>query len=122
MRCWPERGLQLTVEERHRLVRAWHHLDPWPRRPGRLEALRRRHVIAALFNGLTAARLLGAETAELMMVAAHPWDLDGARGAGLQTALIERPLEYGPGSAAHTYPDADESAADLVELAERLGG
>jgi hypothetical protein len=30
-------------------------------------------------------------------------------------------LEYGPGSAAHTCPDADESAADLVDLAERLG-
>jgi 2-haloacid dehalogenase len=152
-----ERGLQLTVDERHRLVRAWHHLDPWPDVREGLEALRRWHVTAALSNGhvallvdlarhgdlrfdcvlsaelagaykpapevyLTAARLLAVETAELMMVAAHPWDLDGARGAGLRTALIERPLEYGPGSAAQTYPDADESAADLLELAERLGG
>jgi 2-haloacid dehalogenase len=69
---------------------------------------------------LTAARLLGVEPAELMMVAAHPWDLEGARGAGLRTALVARPLEYGPGSAAGADPDADESVADLLELAERL--
>jgi 2-haloacid dehalogenase len=71
---------------------------------------------------LTAARLLGVEAAELMMVAAHPWDLEGAREAGLRTAFVERPLEYGPGSAPRTDTDADESVADLHELAARLGG
>jgi 2-haloacid dehalogenase len=70
----------------------------------------------------TAARLLGVEVAELMMVAAHPWDLDGAREAGLRTAFVDRPLEYGPGSADREDPDADESVADLLELAERLAG
>jgi 2-haloacid dehalogenase len=70
----------------------------------------------------TAARLLGVEAAELMLVAAHPWDLGGAREAGLRTAFVERPLEYGPGSTARSDPDADESVADLHELAERLGG
>jgi 2-haloacid dehalogenase len=70
----------------------------------------------------TAARLLGVEPAELMLVAAHPWDLDGARAAGLRTAFVDRPLEYGPGSAARAYPDADESVADLPELAGRLAG
>src|ERR671926_173843 len=68
----------------------------------------------------TAARLLAVEPAELMLVAAHPWDLEGARNAGLRTAFVERPLEYGPGSPARAHPDADESVADLLELAERL--
>jgi 2-haloacid dehalogenase len=68
----------------------------------------------------TAARLLGVEPHELMMVAAHPWDLDGARAAGLRTAFIDRPLEYGPGSPARADPDADESAGDLHELSRRL--
>jgi 2-haloacid dehalogenase len=55
-----------------------------------------------------------------MLVAAHPWDLQGAREAGLRTAFIDRPLEYGPGSPAREYPDADVSAGDLHELAQRL--
>jgi 2-haloacid dehalogenase len=76
----------------------------------------------ALEAYLTAARLLDLEPAELMMVAAHPWDLGGARGAGLRTAFVERPLEYGPGSAARADPDADEAVADLLELAGRLAG
>ena len=57
-----------------------------------------------------------------MLVAAHPWDLDGARGAGLRTAFVDRPLEYGEGSAAREDPDADESVGDLLELAQRLAG
>ena len=68
---------------------------------------------------LTAARLLGVEPAELMLVASHPWDLKGARNAGLRTALVERPLEH-PGADAREDPDADESVGDLLELADRL--
>ena len=70
---------------------------------------------------LTAARLLDVQAGELMLVAAHPSDLEGARGAGLLTAFVDRPLEYGPGSAAREDPAADESVGDLLELAERLG-
>jgi 2-haloacid dehalogenase len=55
-----------------------------------------------------------------MLVAAHPWDLEGARKAGLQTAFVDRPLEHGPGSAAREFADATLSVADLHELAERL--
>jgi 2-haloacid dehalogenase len=110
-----ERGIDLPLKESHRLVRAWHRLDPWPDVRTGLEALRRQRVTSALSNGhlallveltgnadmrfdcllsaelahaykpapesyLTAARLLDVEPAELMLVAAHPWDLEGARG------------------------------------------
>jgi 2-haloacid dehalogenase len=150
-----ERGLDLSVEDRRRLVGAWHRLDPWPDVRAGLEALRRRRVTATLSNGhvallvdlarhgdlrfdcilsaelahaykpapeayRTAARFLGVEPAELMLVAAHPWDLEGARRAGLRTAFVDRPLEYGPGSDGRADPEADESVADLPELAERL--
>jgi 2-haloacid dehalogenase len=70
----------------------------------------------------TAAALLGLEPRELMMVAAHVWDLQGARDAGLRTAFVDRPLEYGAGSPERADPDADESVTDLLELAGRLAG
>jgi 2-haloacid dehalogenase len=68
----------------------------------------------------TAAALLGVECAELMLVAAHPWDLEGARVAGLRTALVDRPLEYGAGAPMREDSDADECVGHLGELAERL--
>ncbi len=37
-----------------------------------------------------AARTCGVEPAELLMVAVHPWDLDGAARAGLRTAWVNR--------------------------------
>ena len=69
---------------------------------------------------LTAARLLGLPPDEVMLVAAHPFDLKGARGAGLRTAIMDRPLEYGPGSPPREDPDADESVGHLNDLAARL--
>jgi 2-haloacid dehalogenase len=69
---------------------------------------------------LTAARLLGVAPAELMLVAAHPSDLEGARAAGLATAFIERPLEYGPESPARADPGADASVTQLQELADQV--
>jgi 2-haloacid dehalogenase len=69
----------------------------------------------------TAARLLDLTPAEVMLVAAHPWDLKGARAVGMPTALIERPLEHGPGSPARTDPQADVTAASLDALAASLG-
>jgi 2-haloacid dehalogenase len=152
-----ERNVDLTDETRHRLVGAWHRLEPWPDVREGLDALRRQRVTAALSNGhvallidlarygdlrfdcllsaelahaykpalevyRTAARLLGVQPGELMLVAAHPWDLKGAREAGLKTAIIDRPLEHGSGSPARHDPEADESVAQLHELAARLGG
>jgi 2-haloacid dehalogenase len=69
---------------------------------------------------LSAARLLDVEPRELMLVAAHPWDLAGARAAGLRTAFVDRPLEYGNGSPARSDPEADLSAGDLLDLAGKL--
>lgn len=69
---------------------------------------------------VTGVRLLGLEPSEVMMVAAHPLDLKGARGAGLRTAFIDRPLEYGPDSPRREDPDADISVTDLVQLASQL--
>jgi 2-haloacid dehalogenase len=69
---------------------------------------------------LSGVRLLGLGPAEVMMVAAHPFDLKGARGAGLRTAFVDRPLEYGPGSPTREDPEADLSATDLEELVARL--
>jgi 2-haloacid dehalogenase len=69
---------------------------------------------------LMAPRLLNLEPAEVMLVASHPADLEGARRAGLRSALVERPLEYGAGSPAREDPYADLSVRDLHELAEHL--
>ena len=71
---------------------------------------------------LTGVRLLCLEPGEVMMVAAHPVDLRGARGAGLRTAFIDRPLEYGPDSPPREDPEADISVKNLDELAARLEG
>jgi 2-haloacid dehalogenase len=71
---------------------------------------------------LRAAQLLAVEPAELMLVAAHPFDLQGARGAGLRTAFVDRPLEHGPGSPPRSDPAADVSVANLPELAAQLAG
>ena len=74
-----------------------------------------------------AARLLGVECAQVLMVAAHPSDLRGAHAAGLRTAYVPRPFERGPNPDGAPPPDAlpedrfDVVAADFNELAERLG-
>lgn len=53
-----------------------------------------------------------------MLVTVHPWDVAGARRAGLATAWV--------GRAGATYPDAlppaDLEVASLVDLADRLSG
>jgi 2-haloacid dehalogenase len=67
-----------------------------------------------------APRLLGLAADEVMLVAAHPFDLEGARGAGLRSAFVDRPLEYGPDSPPREDPEADFSVSDLHELAGEL--
>jgi len=72
---------------------------------------------------LATADALAIEPHELCLVAAHHSDLAAARGCGLMTAYIDRPLEYGGARA----PDADAaqdweySADSLTTLAAELG-
>ena len=73
---------------------------------------------------LTGVDLLGLQPRQVMMVAAHPGDLQAAAGLGLRTALVPRPLERGPA----TVPEPiatdgfDVVAADFRDLAAQLGG
>lgn len=76
---------------------------------------------------LGAATLLDIAPHELLMVAAHPSDLRGAARAGLRTALVRRPLEYGPNPTGAPPPDAwpddrfDLVVDDFGALASALG-
>jgi 2-haloacid dehalogenase len=70
-----------------------------------------------------AAELLGCKRQEVMMVAAHEDDLVHARRAGLRTAFVWRPAEFGRG-AHRPRPAADAFdivVDDFVELARKLG-
>lgn len=74
-----------------------------------------------------AAALLDVAFDELLMVAAHPSDLRAAARAGLRTALVRRPLEWGPNPTGLPPRDAlpddrfDLVADDFLDLADRLG-
>ncbi|MFF8791094.1 haloacid dehalogenase type II [Streptomyces sp. NPDC015125] len=70
----------------------------------------------------TAAELLEVEPQRLLMVACHPDDLEAAAKAGLRTAYIPRPLEWGP-AAGRVDPPAvvDLVADDVIGLASALG-
>lgn len=60
----------------------------------------------------------GCKASETMLVAVHPWDIHGARQAGLATAWINRTDARYP-----TYfAPADMEATSLVDLAAQLGG
>ncbi|MFG0267264.1 MAG: haloacid dehalogenase type II [Rhodopirellula sp. JB055] len=59
---------------------------------------------------------LGVQASEVLMVAAHAWDLAGAKNVGLQTAFVKRP-------GASLYPNVqrpDLVVADLHQLAEEM--
>jgi 2-haloacid dehalogenase len=72
---------------------------------------------------LGCAELLDIPPEQLMLVAAHPDDLRAARRAGLMTAFVVRPLEYGPARPLPGYHDDefDLTAKDFLDLAEQLG-
>lgn len=72
---------------------------------------------------LMAARLLGVAPGELMLVAAHTSDLDGARAAGLMTGYVHRPTEFGLQRLKAPVPQGayDVVAGDFLDLAHRLG-
>ncbi len=68
-----------------------------------------------------AASLLGLAPEAVLMVAAPPGDLRAAQAVGFQTALVPRPLEYGPGRVQAVNADpSDLIAHDFTELADLL--
>ncbi len=72
---------------------------------------------------LGAARLLGLQPGQVMMVAAHPSDLRAAAACGLRTAYIPRPLERGPAGTMEAWQagDFDFVAPGIDALASQLG-
>jgi 2-haloacid dehalogenase len=71
-----------------------------------------------------AADLLDVAPDQIVLVAAHGQDIDGAAAAGLRTAFLERPREKGPHGEADRAADvnSDWTASSFLELADRLGG
>lgn len=78
---------------------------------------------------LGAADLLSRKPSEVMMVAAHPPDLNAAASCGLRTGFVPRPFEGGPAgtppppvTANATAPAAsfDITATDFIDLASKL--
>ena len=66
---------------------------------------------------LHAADRLGVEPAALALVAAHPWDVQGAAAAGLRTGFVPRP----PTQRFHpAMPTPDVTAMRLGEVVTRL--
>jgi 2-haloacid dehalogenase len=65
---------------------------------------------------------LGLRPEQVVMGAAHNYDLAAAKDLGLRTAFIARPMEYGPGQTTDLRAEQpwDIIATDLVDLAEKL--
>lgn len=72
---------------------------------------------------LSAAALLDCPPQDVMLVAAHNYDLKAARQCGFKTAFVARPKEYGPRQSGDFAAESDweHVAADFVELATQLG-
>ena len=72
---------------------------------------------------LGAIALLGLEPSEVMMVAAHNYDLRAARSHGMATAFVPRPREYGERQTTdlRAEDDWDLVVQDFEQLAAALG-
>ena len=70
----------------------------------------------------TAAHLLRIDPGELMLAAAHNHDLAGAQRAGLGTAFIPRPTEFGPGQTKDLAAEGDWDlvCTSIIDLAGRF--
>ncbi len=153
-----EFGLEgLDEEEKDRLNRVWHRLEPWPDAVPGLARLKQSYLISTLSNGNVAllanmaknaglpwdcilsaelvraykpdprvyqqaAEWLGLPPQQVLMVAAHPDDLQAAAEVGLKTAFVLRPMEHGPGAPVAAFPDPafDLNAHNFLELAAQL--
>src|SRR5262249_29483515 len=71
----------------------------------------------------TAIELLGFSPGQIMMVAAHNYDLAAARTHGMRTAFVPRPTEYGSAQTTDLTPEGDWDvvAKDMEDLARILG-
>ena len=72
---------------------------------------------------LGVAKVFDMAPEQVMLCAAHHDDLAAARACGLQTAYIERPLEFGAAQVKDVSPQTgnDFHARDVLQLAELLG-
>jgi 2-haloacid dehalogenase len=70
------------------------------------------------------AAILGLDPGEVMLVAAHNHDLEGARRSGLATAFVARPTQYGPHQQQDLTASADWdlTATSIIDLAGQLHG
>lgn len=64
-----------------------------------------------------AANICSVDPSDMLLVAVHPWDIDGAKRAGLQTAWVNRQNQSYP---AH-FLTPDHSIATIIGLAEIVG-
>ena len=71
----------------------------------------------------SAADFLNLKVDEVSMVAAHLGDLTAAKGVGLKTAFVTRPMEFGPNGKPDLAADSsvDVSAKDFNDLATQMG-
>jgi 2-haloacid dehalogenase len=71
----------------------------------------------------TAVSLFGLRPEQVMLVAAHNYDLRAAQAEGLRTAFVPRLTEYGPAQTTDLTPegDLDVIAKDFLDLATILG-
>lgn len=65
-----------------------------------------------------AARRCAVDHGDAMLIAVHPWDIDGARRAGLRTGWLSRDAGAYPAS----FLAAEVTAPDLPALAATLTG
>ena len=72
---------------------------------------------------LGVARVFDVKPEQVMLVAAHHEDLEGARACGLRTAYIERLLEFGAAHLKDVSPQVgnDLHCKSLLDLANALG-
>jgi 2-haloacid dehalogenase len=63
-----------------------------------------------------AARACGTDLGDMLLIAVHPWDIDGAARAGMATAWIDRTCAPYP----EVFTPPSLTAASLTDLAERL--
>lgn len=70
----------------------------------------------------TACAWLGVDPGQALMVACHNFDLNAAQDAGMKTAFVRRPDEWGPAGPPDPDPNRDYElvVGGFDELAERL--